>query len=118
MTVITFCADIEWPSDLSPQAKDLISKLLTLSPEERLGYNGAAELKNHPFFADINWDTILTQKAPFIPKLEDPESTAYFQRIKISKRSSNLFLAREARFPIKDEITKELMEDGAICKEN
>lgn len=72
--------DIAWPSELSPLAKDLISKLLTLAPEERLGFYGAEEVKAHPFFADINWDTILTQKAPFIPKLEDPESTIYFQR--------------------------------------
>jgi serine/threonine-protein kinase RIM15 len=53
---------------------------LEINPEKRLGYNGASEVKKHPFFADIDWGSIYTQEPPFIPKLEDPESTAYFNR--------------------------------------
>jgi serine/threonine-protein kinase RIM15 len=62
----------------SPTAKDLIKKLLTLNPEERLGYNGADEIKEHEYFKGMNWDTLFEERASFVPELEDPESTDYF----------------------------------------
>ncbi|KAK6458358.1 response regulator receiver [Scheffersomyces xylosifermentans] len=77
---------IDWP-ELSeeedqkfcpPEAKDLIKKLLNLDPEKRLGFNGADEIKQHPFFDGINWDTLFEEKAAFVPILDDPESTEYF----------------------------------------
>lgn len=80
---------INWPSDLDENAKDLINKLLDLDPEHRLGCNGAEEIKRHPYFSDINFETIYKQTPMFIPKLKDPESTSYFK-------------PREDRFPIND----------------
>lgn len=71
---------IIWPEDMSPEARDFISKLLKINPDERLGTNGADEVKRHPFFAGINWDTLLTQEPPFVPEA-DPESTVYFERM-------------------------------------
>lgn len=35
-------------------------------------------MKSHPFFAGINWDTLLQQKALFLPRVENDEDTAYF----------------------------------------
>lgn len=78
--------NIDWPP-LSPEedreicppsAKDLILKLLTLDPDSRLGSNGAQEIKEHPYFKEINWDTLFDEVPSFIPTLEDPESTDYF----------------------------------------
>ena len=107
--------DIVWCDEISPVAKDLISKLLNSNPEERLGSNGAAEIKAHPFFQGINWDTILTEKPPFIPKLEDPESIAYFQRKNSLISCTNILVARDLRFPLKDiELIKELEDTNAI----
>ncbi len=40
--------------DLSPEARDLIGKLLCDS-EYRLGRIDSEEIKAHPFFAKINW---------------------------------------------------------------
>jgi serine/threonine-protein kinase RIM15 len=40
---------------MSPDAKDLISKLMIRNPMTRLGFNGAQEIKDHPFFAGVNW---------------------------------------------------------------
>ncbi|KAG7663349.1 RIM15 [[Candida] subhashii] len=68
----------EWDSFCTPEAKDLIEKLLTLAPEERLGFHGASEIMSHPYFAEIDWDNLFEEKAPFIPMLDDPESTDYF----------------------------------------
>jgi hypothetical protein len=35
---------------ITPEAKDLIEKLLVSNPRKRLGYHGVQELKAHPFF--------------------------------------------------------------------
>ncbi|VFQ99604.1 unnamed protein product [Cuscuta campestris] len=72
--------DIPWPKvpeELSVEAYDLIDKLLIENPLQRLGATGAGEVKQHPFFKDINWDTLARQKATFIPSAE-PQDTSYF----------------------------------------
>lgn len=61
-----------------PECKDLIEKLLTLDPEERLGNNGAEEIRNHPYFDGIDWENLFSITPSFVPTLENPESTDYF----------------------------------------
>lgn len=79
--------DINWPplsedEDIKicpPSAKDLIRKLLTLDPQDRLGYNGADEIKNHAYFRDIEWGKLYDGETDsFVPVLDGPESTDYF----------------------------------------
>ena len=77
-------ANIEWPEDtedwsVDPQAKDLIASLLQQGPLDRLGTGGAKEVKDHPFFESVDWDSLLRQKAEFIPQLENEEDTSYFE---------------------------------------
>ncbi|XP_013642173.1 probable serine/threonine protein kinase IRE [Brassica napus] len=72
--------DIPWPNvpdEISYEAYDLINKLLTENPVQRLGATGAGEVKQHHFFKDINWDTLARQKAMFVPSAE-PQDTSYF----------------------------------------
>ncbi|KFK27959.1 hypothetical protein AALP_AA8G453600 [Arabis alpina] len=72
--------DIPWPNvpeEISYEAYDLINKLLTENPVQRLGATGAGEVKQHAFFKDINWDTLARQKAMFVPSAE-PQDTSYF----------------------------------------
>ncbi|XP_048326427.2 probable serine/threonine protein kinase IRE [Ziziphus jujuba] len=72
--------DIPWPKipeEMSYEAYDLIDKLLTENSVQRLGATGAAEVKDHIFFKDINWDTLARQKAMFIPSA-DARDTSYF----------------------------------------
>lgn len=72
---------IDWHEDvveISPEARDFMERLMTLDPQKRLGYNGAQEVKNHPFFKDINWDTLLTESPSFVPQPTDMEDTDYF----------------------------------------
>lgn len=66
--------EIQWPEDgeedgqLNPDAKDFLQKLLVKDPKARLGATrGIAELKEHPFLADVNWKTLITDPAPWIP---------------------------------------------------
>ena len=49
---------------LSKEAVELLSKLFIKDPEKRLGSgpNGVDNIKSQPFFASINWDSILEKK--------------------------------------------------------
>ena len=72
--------DIQWESVIPLAARDLIDKLLAVNPVERLGHNGSSEVRNHPFFASINWTTIRTESREdtFVPKPVDEYDTGYF----------------------------------------
>eukprot|EP01105_Mastigella_eilhardi_P004200 TRINITY_DN1557_c0_g1_i4.p1 TRINITY_DN1557_c0_g1~~TRINITY_DN1557_c0_g1_i4.p1 ORF type:complete len:808 (+),score=112.48 TRINITY_DN1557_c0_g1_i4:3034-5457(+) len=69
---------ITWPDDMSPEARSLIDGLLMTSPNERLGYQGAQQVKEHPFFSSVNWGTLLLQPAPFKPKVSNDSDTSAF----------------------------------------
>ncbi|KAK7940232.1 hypothetical protein WMY93_003558 [Mugilogobius chulae] len=75
--------DIEWPDGdeaLPVEAQDLISSLLQTDPLIRLG-TGQKHLftvKQHSFFSMVDWNSLLRQKAEFIPHLESEEDTSYF----------------------------------------
>ena len=47
---------------------DFVNRLLKRKSEERLGYNGIYEIKNHPWLNNVKWDKILKKeiKSPFI----------------------------------------------------
>lgn len=47
--------------------------------ETRLGKHSADEIKNHPFFAGVDWNTIRNIESPFIPHLRFV--VLYFSRI-------------------------------------
>ncbi|XP_070398974.1 microtubule-associated serine/threonine-protein kinase 1 isoform X1 [Nothobranchius furzeri] len=73
--------DIVWPEGddaLPVDAQHLISSLLQTNPLVRLGTGGAFEVKQHSFFTAVDWNSLLRQKAEFIPHLESEEDTSYF----------------------------------------
>ncbi|XP_011701097.1 PREDICTED: microtubule-associated serine/threonine-protein kinase 3 isoform X3 [Wasmannia auropunctata] len=74
--------DIEWPDEddwlVQPEAKDIITALLHQSPRDRLGTGGSHEVKEHPYFYGVNWNSLLRQKAEFVPQLVNDEDTSYF----------------------------------------
>lgn len=65
--------EIIWPEtgsivgeQMEADAKDFLQKLLVREPEKRLGsMRGVKELKEHPFFKDINWETLATSPSPW-----------------------------------------------------
>ncbi|XP_058881133.1 serine/threonine-protein kinase LATS1-like [Acipenser ruthenus] len=68
---------------LSPEASDLIIKLCR-GPEDRLGKNGADEIKVQPFFKTIDFSTDLRQQerpAPYIPKITHSTDTSNFDPV-------------------------------------
>nr|XP_054600514.1 microtubule-associated serine/threonine-protein kinase 3 isoform X1 [Nothobranchius furzeri] len=73
--------EINWPEGEDappPDAQELITLLLRQNPLERLGTGGAAEVKQHQFFHNLDWNGLLRQKAEFIPQLESEDDTSYF----------------------------------------
>ncbi|KAG1313977.1 hypothetical protein G6F64_001830 [Rhizopus arrhizus] len=53
--------------------------LLHKSNQHRLGHHGASEIKSHPFFKDIQWDTLHTSYTPpFIPVISSLDDLTFF----------------------------------------
>ena len=64
--------------DFSPEALDLMKRWLNVDSSRRLGANGAAEVKAHPFFNGVEWDSVTKSEPASIHQVTDPESTDYF----------------------------------------
>jgi hypothetical protein len=55
--------------------------LLAKDPSKRLGFKkGALEIKQHPFFSDIDWDKLYLRKLvpPYKPILDNNSDTKHF----------------------------------------
>jgi protein-serine/threonine kinase len=75
--------DVKFPDPhihpVSKNAKKIVLELLAADSIKRLGAkNGACDIKEHPFFKDINWTLIRNQTAPMVPQLKSPYDTSYF----------------------------------------
>ena len=73
---------IPFPSYISPEAADLIGRLLDTNDVTRLGsgHKGLQDIKSHPFFSSINWEK-LEQKhmePPFMPEARRMDENALF----------------------------------------
>ncbi|KAI8957860.1 protein kinase [Daldinia sp. FL1419] len=70
---------IQFPDSFSTPAKDVIIKLLDRDPAQRLGANGASEVKSHPFFAGIDWNKLFLREyePAFRPKLTSSSFRQY-----------------------------------------
>lgn len=68
--------------NFAPEAVDLVSKLLCLDLTKRYGNlkGGVDDIKNHPWYADIDWEKVkaLQVTPPYIPKVSCENDTSYF----------------------------------------
>ncbi|KAI8590918.1 YKL166Cp-like protein, partial [Geranomyces variabilis] len=59
---------IQWPPErtrfFSKPAESLIEALLVFSPFKRLGCEDESEIRDHPFFASVDWRAVKTRKQP------------------------------------------------------
>ncbi|XP_075967516.1 serine/threonine-protein kinase LATS2 [Anarhichas minor] len=81
--VINWESTLQVPAQvkLSPEAVDIIGRLCC-SAEDRLGANGAGEIKAHPFFAQMDFSSNLRQQpAPYRPKIAHPMDTSNFDPV-------------------------------------
>lgn len=81
--VINWESTLQVPAQvkLSPESVDIIGRLCC-SAEDRLGANGAGEIKAHPFFAQMDFSSNLRQQpAPYRPKIAHPMDTSNFDPV-------------------------------------
>ncbi|KAK6531657.1 hypothetical protein TWF694_002834 [Orbilia ellipsospora] len=73
---------VRFPKDaLSLEGRNFVKGLLNRNPKHRLGaQRDAAELKEHPFFADVDWEALKQKKSipPFKPSLKSETDTQNF----------------------------------------
>ena len=72
-----------WPGPeddyaISDTAKDLITSLLAFETSDRLGSGGVEDVKNHPWFEGIEWETLREQPAVMVPQVSSAYDTSYF----------------------------------------
>lgn len=65
---------------VSPEAQDLILRLLDKNKATRLGFNGIDEILAHPWFASINREKLMTKQMdpPYKPEIQ--KDLAYFDQ--------------------------------------
>ena len=89
---------LQLPRSMSLELKDLLTRLLCRVPTERLGVNGAGEIKKHSWFNDIEWEAFSRYNSQggfdgiFVPRQEK-------RRIRKKKRQE----AQEDRPEIADD---------------
>ena len=71
---------LRFSDDVDKDARNLLSGLLNRDPEKRLGNGGAQEIKNHPFFASIDWKKLNAKKIqpPFKPSVDSAVDVSNF----------------------------------------
>ncbi|CAO3675815.1 unnamed protein product [Umbelopsis ramanniana] len=77
--IMSWRESLIFPDDivLGWEAEDLIRRLIC-SPDQRLGRNGAEEIKAHPYFAGFDWNGVRESVAAHVPQLQSITDTSYF----------------------------------------
>lgn len=72
---------LRFPEEVGKEARSLLTLLLNRDPKQRLGVNGAQDIKNHPFFSrHIDWNKLIAKKytPPFKPAVSSAIDTSNF----------------------------------------
>lgn len=72
------CLKIPDEAKLTPEAADLIARLMC-DVDNRLGSNGVAEIKSHPFFRGMDWEGLYKQTPPYQPTIKHELDTQNFE---------------------------------------
>lgn len=86
--------ELEIPDYLSYEARDLLRRLLTKDPFERLGtMNGISEIKKHRFCKPIDFKALAEKRyiPPFIPDLSESYFDTNYLETQLKENPSNYF---------------------------
>ncbi|THX70414.1 putative serine/threonine protein kinase [Aureobasidium pullulans] len=67
---------------LSRRTWDLITRLIS-GKNQRL--RGMAQVKAHPYFAEVRWERLREERAPFVPELDSETDAGYFDDFESEK---------------------------------
>ncbi|KAH3667068.1 hypothetical protein WICMUC_005415 [Wickerhamomyces mucosus] len=111
-------SDVHFPDSqaISSNCKSLIKKLLIKDENKRLGSKfGASDIKNHPFFKNVQWALLRNQNPPMIPILS--KNGADFHKSKHND-SYSIDISNE-RIILKQNIAQTYTDDeGHLSTEN
>ncbi|KAL1822139.1 uncharacterized protein LOC108214723 [Daucus carota subsp. sativus] len=82
--IINWRTCLKFPDEpkVPPIAKDLICRLLC-NVEIRLGTGGVEEIKAHPWFNGVNWDTLYENEAAYKPTVSGDLDTQNFEKFTV-----------------------------------
>ncbi|GFH06815.1 uncharacterized protein HaLaN_01515, partial [Haematococcus lacustris] len=72
---------------IAPAAKDLIQRLMC-DVEDRLGTGGVQDIKDHPFFAGVQWHSLHCSPSPCVPRVDHELDTQNFEHFDEDTSSS------------------------------
>ncbi|KAF7288517.1 Non-specific serine/threonine protein kinase [Mycena chlorophos] len=72
-----------FPPEIGTEARSILTQLLDRDPTQRLGVNGASEIKKHPFFASMDFELLGQKKIqpPFKPNVASPVDVSNFDTV-------------------------------------
>ncbi|KAF9181159.1 AGC protein kinase Gad8 [Haplosporangium sp. Z 767] len=72
--------ELRFPDEVAPEARSLLTALLTRDPDQRLGNNGSSAIKQHAFFKPISFPHLMAKKIqpPFKPSVSSAIDTSNF----------------------------------------
>ncbi|KAF8931418.1 AGC protein kinase Gad8 [Dissophora ornata] len=72
--------ELRFPDEVAPDARALLSALLTRDSNQRLGNSGSSAIKQHPFFKPISFPLLMAKKIqpPFKPSVSSAIDTSNF----------------------------------------
>ncbi|CAO3618840.1 unnamed protein product [Cunninghamella blakesleeana] len=75
---------IDWPKDINPVVKDLLLGLLTPDLDKRYGVSSEKDIKQHPWFASIDFDMVFHRQytPPYTPEIKDDGDATCFGKYK------------------------------------
>ena len=67
-------AQLTYPSFISEAGVSLLSNLLTINPDQRLGNGGGREVREHSFFKSVDFVKLVSRQlpTPYVPAIRNP----------------------------------------------
>ena len=87
------------PYNWSNESADFCNRLIQRKPQNRLGYSGPEEVKNHPWFKNFNWEKLVRKElpSPFLPEYDAEEYQEQFMKNEdVVNPESTILLRRDS----------------------
>ncbi|KAG5978347.1 Cobalt uptake protein cot1 [Claviceps digitariae] len=95
--IVNWRQTLYFPDDITLRADaESLIRNMVCNTENRLGRGGAHEIKNHPFFRGVEFDSLRRIRAPFEPRLTSNIDTTYFPIDEIDQTDNATVLKAQA----------------------